>query len=315
MRLEVQPIDPGQIITQTVESVLPLASAKGIEVITELDPAIKVLNADPARLQQIVWNLISNAMKFTPRGGRVRVSLQKPNDHYELTVADTGAGIAAEFLPHLFQRFSQADASSTRRFSGLGIGLAIVRHLVELHGGTVSAASEGEGHGSTFTVRLPARIAVQPAPSAKKPRAKDVPVTKFGPTDLSNVRVLVVDDERDSRSLAQRVLEMNGADVRVAGSAAEGFERLQDYRPHILVSDISMPNEDGYQFIRRIRALPADAGGRTVAVALTAFARPEDRRHALQAGYQDHIAKPMEPAELLNVVVNLRNRATDLEGT
>jgi PAS domain S-box-containing protein len=311
VRLDVRWADLVAVIGAAVESVMPSAEAKGIRLVKILDPSAESLYGDPARLQQVVWNLLTNAVKFTPRGGKVEVLLSRVNSHIEIRVNDTGLGIAPEFLPHVFERFRQADSSSTRRYGGLGLGLAIVKQLVELHGGSVRAQSEGEGRGSTFVVSLPlapVRVAPQQAsPAAAGGRTAPAVADQDG-VDLSGIKVLVVDDEPDALDLIKRVLAMRQATVITATNVADGLRVLQGERPDVLVSDIGMPEQDGYHFIREVRRLPSAAGGRIPAVALTAFARSEDRTRALLAGYQIHLAKPIEPRELLVTVASLAGR-------
>jgi CheY-like chemotaxis protein len=257
-------------------------------------------------MQQVVWNLLANAIKFTPKGGSVKVRLARVNSHVEVVVSDTGQGINPEFLPYVFERFRQADASITRTLGGLGLGLAIVRHIVELHGGTVRADSAGVGQGAEFTVSLPL-MALQRAPEIdveEAPRS-DYAAPFDCPPELAGVRVLVVDDELDTREMLAVVLGQCRAEVASAGSVREAMELLERWRPDILVSDIGMPAEDGYELIRRIRKLDPGSGGSIPAVALTAYARFEDRMRALAAGFQMHVAKPVEPAELVMVIHSL----------
>ncbi|WP_437683883.1 PAS domain S-box protein [Sorangium sp. So ce131] len=308
LRLDVQQVDLPAVVQGAIESVKLAAEAKGLTVVSRVDPEAAALRGDPARLQQVVWNLVSNAVKFTPAGGRIDIALRRAGEHAELSVTDTGAGIAPQFLPHLFERFRQADASSTRKYGGLGIGLSIVKHLVELHGGTVAVASEGEGKGATFTVTLPLGGAAQPAPdSARDPRSTCAaePLGDYPGAELTGVRVLVVDDQADAREIAQRVLEESAARVTTAASAAEALALVERERPHVLVSDLGMPGEDGFQLIRKVRALGAERGGATPAAAVSALAREEDRARALGAGYQAHLAKPVDPAALVGVVATL----------
>ncbi|MET0646658.1 MAG: PAS domain S-box protein [Pyrinomonadaceae bacterium] len=310
LRLDVVPVGPQSFIDPAVEAVRPAAEAKGVRLQKLIDTGVETVMGDPARLQQVVWNLLSNAVKFTPRGGRVQVSLERVNSQVEIAVTDTGTGIDPEFLPHVFERFRQADQRTTRRHGGLGLGLAIVRHLVELHGGSVQADSGGEGTGSTFTVRLPvapihrreaARDRVHPA-------ARDMLPAHECPERLDGVRVLVVDDEEDARELLAAGLGQCGADVTTASSAQEALGALASGKFGVLVSDIGMPGEDGYDLIRKVRALPADGGGRTPAVAVTAYARTEDRLRAMRAGFEMHVAKPVELTELIVVIANLARR-------
>ncbi|AUX43942.1 histidine kinase [Sorangium cellulosum] len=307
LRLDVQQVDLPAVVQGAIESIKLAAEAKGLTVVSRVDPEAATLRGDPARLQQVVWNLLSNAVKFTPAGGRIDIALRRAGEHAELSVTDTGAGIAPQFLPHLFERFRQADASSTRKYGGLGIGLSIVKHLVELHGGTVAVASEGEGKGATFTARLPLGGAAQPAPDAaleQRSTRGEAPGDYPG-AELTGVRVLVVDDQADAREIAQRVLEESAARVTTAASAAEALSLVERERPHVLVSDLGMPGEDGFQLIRKVRALGAERGGATPAAAVSALAREEDRARALGAGYQAHLSKPVDPAALVGVVAAL----------
>ena len=271
-----------------------------------------MVSGDPNRLQQVFWNLLTNAVKFTPRGGRVQVLLEPVDSHLEVSVIDTGEGINSQFLPHVFDRFRQADASSTRRYGGLGLGLAIVKQLVELHGGTIRAFSSGEGKGTTFTVSLPLTV-IHP-PVSDDPDRRQAASTSGRPclpdlrASIAGVRVLVVDDEPDARALVKRLLEDCKAVVTVATSADQAIHHITTARPDVLISDIGMPGEDGYSLMKRLRAMPPDRGGATPAVALTAYARAEDRTKAVLAGFQMHVAKPVEPAELIAMVASLAGR-------
>jgi signal transduction histidine kinase len=308
LRLDVRPVDPAGIIESAIEAVLPAAEAKEIRLQKVLDTAVSSISGDPARLQQVIWNLLSNAIKFTPRGGRVHVRLERVNSHIEISVSDSGEGIRQEFLPYVFDRFRQADGTSARRFGGLGLGLAIVRHLVELHGGTVQATSSGEGEGAVFTVKLPLLPVYQREtnPGRVHPTESDaahLPIEY--PDDLANLKVLVVDDEADTLELIKVLLGQCGAEVTTASSAAEALELLERIRPDVIISDIGMPAEDGFEFIRKVRQLPPEKGGRIPAVALTAYARAEDRLRVLRSGYQMHVSKPVELAELVAVVANV----------
>jgi PAS domain S-box-containing protein len=307
IRLDVQWTELASVVEAAVESVRPSAEAKGIGLRKILDPAAGPVAGDPTRLQQVVWNLLSNAIKFTPKGGKVDVLLQRVNSHLEITIHDTGIGIKPEFLPNVFERFRQGDASTTRSYGGLGLGLSIVKSLVELHGGTVRAKSEGEGCGATFTVALPL-APLRDGGMREHPGTAKYPAIDCDTVRLSGVIVLVVDDESDARTLISRVLEQCEATVFAAASAAEGLELLTRHKPHVLVSDIGMPTVDGYQFLRQVRQLPKEAGGGTPAIALTAFARSEDRTRAMMAGYQVHISKPIEAQELLATVGSLAGR-------
>jgi CheY-like chemotaxis protein len=270
------------------------------------------VSGDPTRLQQVIWNLLTNAIKFTPKGGKVDVLLERVNSHVEIAVHDSGIGIAAEFLPVVFERFRQADASTTRSYGGLGLGLSIVKNLVELHGGTVRVASLGTGQGASFVVSLP--LAPVHARAGREhpttPRQSGIECARIS---LAGVRVLVVDDEPDARALIKRVLSQCDAEVMTAESARSGLEALRTEKPDVIVSDIGMPETDGYQFMQEVRKLPAAQGGKTPAVALTAFARSEDRTRALMAGYQVHLSKPIEPQELLVTVGSVLGR-TGVDG-
>ena len=264
------------------------------------------------RLQQVVWNLLTNAVKFTPKGGKVQVAIERVNSHVEISVSDTGIGISAEFLPYVFDRFRQADASTTRKHGGLGLGLAIVKNLVELHGGKIRAMSPGTGLGSTFVVELPL-MAVHPGDNDTPREHARLSAAGSGReyTEgdvLAGVSVLVVDDEDDARDLIARVLSECKATVFVASGGAQAVELLKRERPAVLLSDIGMPQEDGYELIRKVRMLPDQLGGNIPAAALTAFARSQDRTRALRAGYQIHISKPVEPAELVAVVATLAGK-------
>jgi PAS domain S-box-containing protein len=310
LRLEIVPVDPHTFIDAAVESVRPAAEAKGVRLEKVTDTGVETVMGDPARLQQVVWNLLMNAVKFTPRGGRVQIRLERVNSQVEIAVADTGAGIDPEFLPHVFERFRQADQKTTRRHGGLGLGLAIVRHLVELHGGSIRADSGGEGAGATFTVALPVGPIHrrEEAGARARPAARDTLPAHECPERLDGLRVLVVDDEEDARELLAEGLGQCGAKVTAASSAREALEAMAGEKFAALVSDIGMPGEDGYELIRRVRALAADRGGRTPAVALTAYARTEDRLRAMRAGFEMHVAKPVELTELIVVIANLARR-------
>ena len=309
VRLDVQGVDLGALIKSAIESVKPMANAKDIRVTSVLDSVAGAVSGDPARLQQVLWNLLTNALKFTPKGGRVHVVLERVNSHVEISVSDNGQGIAPDFLPHVFDRFRQADASSTRAHRGLGLGLAIVKNLTELHGGTVRAKSPGPDRGSTFSVVLPISVA-RPAPQLDQrgPAADEHHERLLAPCNLTGVRVLTVDDEPDARQLVKRILSGCGASVDTAGSVAEALDLLSSTTPDVLVTDIGMPEEDGYTLIRKVRQLSGARGADIPAIALTAFARSDDRRRAILAGFQMHLAKPVEPAELIAMVANLAKR-------
>lgn len=310
LRMDVRPADPNSFIDAAVESVRPAAEAKGVRVQKVIDTGAISIPGDPVRLQQVVWNLLSNAIKFTPRGGRVQIRSERVNSHLEIVVSDTGQGISPDFLPHVFDRFRQADQRTSRQHGGMGLGLAIVRHLVELHGGTVTANSEGEGQGATFTVKLPISpiYQVDPTGSRVHPAARDLLPANDCTDRLDGLTILIVDDEADTRELLKQGLEYCGAKVRVAGSAAEAVDSIVELVPDILISDIGMPGIDGYDLIRQVRGLPADRGGKVAAVALTAYTRVEDRLQALRAGYDMHVPKPVELAELVAVAASVVRR-------
>jgi PAS domain S-box-containing protein len=312
VRLEMQRVDLASIVESSVNAVRPAAQAKSIRLDVALDDAGGTVRGDPNRLQQVFWNLLTNAVKFTPQEGEVAVTLAHANSHLEINVVDSGEGIDPAFLPHVFERFRQADASTTRRHGGLGLGLSIVRQLVELHGGTITAQSEGTGQGSTFRVVLPLMTSTGYAPGAEQSRHRrsptlPAPVLVAPTTDLQGVKVLVVDDEPDARSLIERLLQECDATVTTAASAKDAFEALARDRPDVLISDIGMPKEDGYSLMRRIRKLK-DERSRLPAIALTAYARAEDRARAMEAGYQLHLAKPVEARALIAMVATLTKR-------
>jgi signal transduction histidine kinase len=309
LRLEVRPVALAEVVEAAVEAISPAAQAKEVRLQVVIDPMAGPVSGDSGRLQQVVWNLVSNAIKFTPRGGRVQVRLERLGSDLEIVVSDTGQGISPAFLPYIFDRFRQADGTSSRAHRGLGLGLAIVRHLVELHGGSVHADSPGQGRGATFTVRLPLMVGrVAPYDDLRTHPTAEVEALPQSTVALSGVRVLVVDDEEDTREWLVTLLEKYGASVETAASAAEALEAVTDHELDVLVSDIEMPVEDGYTLIRKVRALGAERGGRIPAAALTAYARTVDRQRALAAGYQIHVPKPVEPAELVTVVASLVGR-------
>jgi CheY-like chemotaxis protein len=301
------------VIEAAIDTVRPAALAKNIELQPVLDPAAGPVFGDSDRLQQIVWNLLSNAVKFTPKGGRVQIRLERVHSYVEIVVADTGQGISPEFLPYVFDRFRQADSSMTRSFGGLGLGLSIVRNLVELHGGSVHVESPGEGQGTTFTVKLPlSPVSTKiEEPERVHPTVGGSLAFDYTPR-LDGLRILVVDDEVDARELLIQILVECGAEVVALVTADEVIAALQeqtsDSRFDILISDIGMPEQDGYALLRRVRSLESNQGGRIPAIALTAYARAEDRKAALLAGFQSHVAKPVEPGELIALIANLTGR-------
>jgi signal transduction histidine kinase/ActR/RegA family two-component response regulator len=308
MRLDVAPLNLGSVIEAAVETVRPAAAAKGIHLSAALDPAADTMSGDAERLQQVVWNLLSNAVKFAPQGGRVEVSLKRVDSHVEIVVADNGRGIKPEFLPYVFEHFRQEDSGTSRRHGGLGLGLAIVRHIVELHGGTARAASEGLGKGATFTVALPVTPVCDLSPGESRGEAADGRLASENPPALAGVRVLLVDDDADMRELTTMILAVGGAEVRTAVSAAEALSACDEWRPDVLISNIGMPGEDGYTLMEKLRARESGRGGHIPAIALTAYGRGEDRLRALSVGYEYHIPKPVEPEELLVAVASLANR-------
>lgn len=294
------------VIQAAVDSVRPTAEAKGVRLQVLLEPDIGPIFGDRERLQQIVWNLLSNGVKFTRKGGLVQVKLQRINSHVEIVVIDTGVGIKPDFLPYVFERFRQADGSTTRTYGGLGLGLAIVRHLVELHGGTAWAESNGEDQGSTFIVRFPSKFSAEHAVApVLAPQAAAFVESRDRKRMLRGLRVLVVDDEFDARTLLTTILEKSGAQVRAVSSTREALDSMPAWKPDVLIADIGMPVEDGYSLIRKVRALPREQGGQTPALALTAYARTEDRIRALSEGYQVHLAKPVDRVELATVIGSL----------
>jgi CheY-like chemotaxis protein len=307
LRLALRPASLGAIVDAALETMRPAADAREISIVVEqgLVPGDDEVLGDPDRIQQVVWNLLSNAIKFTPPRGRVAIQLAREEDNFRIRVADSGRGISPEFLRHVFDRFQQADKSPTRSHGGLGIGLAIARHFVELHGGTISAESEGEGRGATFTVLLPA-VAVAPADQGRPAPLRAAPLPAADFQDLTGTRVLVVEDDRDGRELMIETLRAAGAQTAGASSAAEALDLLPLFRPHVLVSDIGMPEEDGCSLVARIRSIPKENGGDVPALAVSAYAREEDRIRSAAAGFQSHLAKPFEPAELVAQVGALR---------
>jgi PAS domain S-box-containing protein len=299
--LEIRPVQMSTIIETALTSILPSAEVKGVQVISHIQANSSKISVDPRRIQQILWNLLSNAVKFTPQGGEINVSLSEQHNWLEISIKDNGIGIENEILTKIFERFRQADTSKTRRHSGLGLGLAIVRHLTEAHGGTIEATSEGEEMGSTFTLRLP----IAPQKQAAIPTAELPKIIGADKLRLDGIRLLVVDDDEDNRDLLKTLLSHYGAIVTVASSAAEAMSLLLDSPPDILISDIGMPDEDGYQFMTKVRKLSKEKGGNIPAIALTAFAKIEDREKALSVGFQKHIAKPIDPTAFVKVIAEM----------
>jgi PAS domain S-box-containing protein len=309
MQLEVQPVQLQEVIEAAIESVLPSADAKGIRLRSLLDTEIGPIRGDPARLQQVLWNLLSNAVKFTPRGGRIQVILERVNSHAEILIEDTGIGIHPDFLPHVFDRFRQGDPSASRRHGGLGLGLSIVKSLIELHGGSVRVKSPGDGQGCTFVISLPVSI-VRAEGARRDPRRRADPIDTIELPRLDGVRVLLIDDEPDGLALAVHILERGGANTRTTSRAAEALELLRTDDFDVLVSDIGMPDLDGYELIRRAREI--ERARSIPAIALTAYARAEDRQRSLLAGYQMHIAKPIDGPELIAGIASLLRIARTL---
>ena len=301
LRLEMQPVDLVAVALTTIDVVALSAKTKQIELRTRLDPGTPRVLGDQQRLQQIIWNLLSNAVKFTDPGGTIEVSITRSGPHARVVVSDTGRGISAEFLPFVFERFRQSDTSSAKRFGGLGLGLALVRELVELHGGTVAAESAGEGSGATFRIDIPSM-----SPELRADRLVSSSATLAAAPSLEGVRVLVVDDDCDSRDLLGEVLSRCGAQVSLSGSAEDALSRIRAStplnRPHVIVSDLGMPGVDGFQLMHDLRALDGHAGGRIPAVAVSAYAMPDDRERALAAGYLSHVAKPIDPVAVVTAV-------------
>lgn len=316
VRLDVQRADLATLVQAAVDTVRPAAEAKAIRLHVVIDPLARPVRGDPNRLQQVFWNLLTNAVKFTPKGGRVSVSLERVSSHLEVNFADNGEGIDATFLPHVFDRFRQGDASTDRRHGGLGLGLSIVKQLVELHGGTISVKSAGKGMGSNFRLTLPLMAAIDDSPTvttAHHPAesAHSEPPAEAARPDLRGIKILVVDDEADARALIRHLLEECEATILTAASADEALTILNREQPDLLISDIGMPIEDGYRLIKRVRALGAERG-QTPAIALTAYARVEDRVKVIEAGYQMHLAKPVEPMELLVLVASWKRGSTSI---
>jgi CheY-like chemotaxis protein/anti-sigma regulatory factor (Ser/Thr protein kinase) len=310
MRLNIRPMSLNTVIESALDAVRPAADAKEIQLVTSFDPEADHMSGDSDRMQQVVWNLLTNAIKFTNRGGKVEVALTRQSGYVQIKVADNGIGIDPQFLPYVFDRFRQADSSSTRHHSGLGIGLAIVRHVAELHGGTVHVESFGQGHGATFTVSLPVsavKIEAEQLPAQRR-SSKSAPSPSPPADILAGIYVLLVDDEADAREMLSEVLRRHQARVTAVGSARDALLELDRALPDVLISDIAMPDDDGYALIRKVRGRTVEQGGQIPALALTAYAREEDRIRALAAGFQFHVTKPVEPQELAAVVASLAGR-------
>jgi len=309
MRLDIRTVDLPVVIEAALDTVRPAATAKRIRLEAVLDHDAGPIAGDPDRLQQVVWNLLMNGVKFTPKDGRVQVQLQRFNSHAEIVVSDTGQGIGPDILSLIFDRFMQASNSPTRAHTGLGVGLALVKHLVELHGGSVAAQSDGEGRGATFIVRLPLPTRQEASGLAQRPHSSAVvSESSSAGVRLDGLRVLVVDDEPDALDLASAVLGGAGAEVRTCASAPEALDVLRQWRADVLVSDIEMPGESGYSLIRKVRAWGGEQGGQIPAVALTAYGRAEDRARTLSAGYTVHVAKPVDPGKLTIIIASLAAR-------
>lgn len=299
LHLNIGPVHLATVIQDTIDSLQLAITAKNIEIQTVIDQSAELVSGDSDRLQQVIWNLLSNAIKFTPRHGRIEVRLERVASSAAITISDTGQGIHPDFLPYVFDRFRQAERATTRHHGGLGLGLAIVRQLVEMHGGTVSVSSPGEGQGATFTVQIPL-MAVRLLPEAPPPIA----ASSDQYASLRNVQVLVVDDEADTRELLATVLEQAGANVKTAASVHEALQLLQQSQPHILISDVGMPEQDGYTLIHHLREVESVPTNTIPAIALTAYAREEDRQQLLKAGFQLHLSKPVEPTALVAAVAS-----------
>lgn len=312
LRLDLRPVNVSEPVQEALDSVEPAAQAKNIRIERLIDPDPGLVSADPGRIQQIVWNLLSNAIKFTPKGGRVQVRVERVNSHVEIIVSDTGEGVGPELLPYIFDRFRQGEGSLTRAHQGLGLGLSIVRHLVEAHGGQVGAFSEGEGQGTTFTVTLPVLVYGRERPVLEP--GSEGTGDAVQERRLRDVRVLVVEDEPESREMLSSLLTESGAEVRGVVSADGALEQIETFAPHVVVSDIELRGEDGYMLARKLRRLSAENGGKIPAIALTAYARSVDRVRAFDAGFQMHLSKPVEPAELIAAVATLARGSRQEEG-
>ena len=309
LRLDIQPLRLKEVVESAIETIRPAMEAKQIRLEASFDPTASLLTGDSVRLRQVFWNLLSNAVKFTSKNGRIQIFSRRIDSHVEIVVSDTGIGIEPSFLPYVFDRFRQAESGSNRQSAGLGLGLAIVRSLVELHGGSVSAASDGRGRGASFTVKLPTLLAFSTTDPAElvHPAVEETPQTRDGPP-LKNLRILVVDDEAGAREVIAAILAPTAAEVKEAQSASDALELMDHWLPDVLLADIGMPEVDGYEFIRRVRSRSLESGGAVPAAALTAYARSEDRVRVLAAGYQIHLSKPIQPVELVTEIASLVKR-------
>jgi CheY-like chemotaxis protein len=305
LRFDSGVVDLIHVIEAATETLRPAADAKGIVLNLMLEQGAGLISGDSMRLQQIVWNLLSNAVKFTPKGGQVTVRLKREYSNVVIVVSDTGEGISPQFLPYIIYRFRQAESTTKRQHGGLGLGLAIVRHLVEAHGGTIRASSQGVGKGASFTVTFPALAVHRNGIDAERAFFPAGSATTAAPEILKGLRVLVIDDEEDARELLTIALMYSGAEVRTADTVRAALDILDQWKPNVLVSDIGMPGEDGYDLIRRVRALESERGGTIPALALTGYASAEDAARARVAGYETHMAKPVAPSELIVAVANL----------
>jgi PAS domain S-box-containing protein len=312
LRLDLRPVELLPLVLAAVDAVSPAAEAKNIQLSVNAAPEANLVSADPSRLQQVFWNLLTNAIKFTPKGGKVEVGLERAGESVRVSVSDTGVGIAKEFLPHVFDRFRQAESTSSRHYSGLGLGLAVVRHLVEQHGGTVSAESRGANQGSTFTIELPLLVHNWNGSELERQNKGEHARRVDSSDSLKGVRALIVEDESDTRELLAVLLRQHGAQVTTSGAAAEALAALRHEPPDVLLSDIGMPGEDGYWLIKQVRGLEAERGGMVPAVALTAYSTEADRERALAAGFQAYVSKPIESAALINAVADVARRPRKL---
>jgi len=310
LTLAIEPLSPANIVDAAIATIRSAAAARRIQIYVSADPSLGTVSGDPDRLQQVIWNLLSNAVKFSPKGGKVFVTVQCVDSQIHISVSDEGEGIDSEFLPYVFERFLQEDGSKTRVHGGLGLGLSIVRHIVELHGGTVTANSPGKGLGTKFTVKLPLLAVYNEAKALEKSHGSD-PIQASEKGILAGLNIIVVDDEADARQMISRILRQQGAEVAVAASAEEAIEHLKKRRPDVLVSDIGMPKENGYELIRSVRLLERGFEKALPAAALTAFASQEDRQQAFHAGFQKHLAKPVQAKVLIRTVAELAGRALD----